>query len=226
MQLTAAQKTALKNDLLANQATPSGLGSTIASWAANGSVNRDPTKQQIVADWYNQTASPAYYGARTDAPVADICNAIQWPKFTPAPSITSGNAAQASAASNYAMAKQNNLLLLGVMANSRNTGTFDASKATQTNGLKDAITNLPTAASFANQDANWTGSTGCVANQLVRTMTAAEKVLSGANGVGALNDGTTALGGWNTSTGAGNAASFGAQGALLQSDVDDVIANG
>lgn len=196
-------------------------------------ITNDPTlgpkavagDYDFVANGLNAAASPAYYGIRTDASRESIRNAVQWPKFTPAPAITSGNAAQASAASNYCMGKLTVLQLLGFQATGSAGGTFDATNATQTNGLKDAVTSLPSAAAFANQDANWTGQAGCIANQLVRPMTVAEKALKvGAGGVAALNDGVSALGTWNNATGLGNPDAFGAQGSVAPTDIGGIIA--
>lgn len=224
MQLTQAQKTALKTDMQANTNTTPTPGADGQTFVVNTRLTSTATAdQQAIADWYNQQASPAYWGVRTDASVVAIRNAIQWPKYTPAPTVTSGNAAQAGACANYCQAKQFNLqLILGV----NSAGTFDASQPTQTNGIKDATTSLPSAASFANQDANWTGAAGCVANQLVRQMTNVEKLLASANSVPALSDGVSARGAWTTSSGSGNPDMFGAQGTLTPSDVADVVAHG
>ena len=208
MQLTDAQRLTLKAFIQAD--------GTLGPKAAAGDY-------QGVADGLNVNAAGPYYGIRTDASVAAILNAILWPRYTPAPAITSGNAAQASAASNYCMAKQGNLMLLGVSRQNQG-GTFDASNATQTNGVKDATTSLPSAASFANQDAGWTGSATCVANQLVRPMTVAEKVFTTAGTVAALSDGVSARGAWNMSTGAGNPDMFGPQGLVQPTDVGGILA--
>jgi hypothetical protein len=223
MQLTPAQKTLLKVDMQANTNTTTSKGSDGQTFVINTRLGtRNPTDQQAIADFYNQLATPAYFCVRTDASTTAIRNSIQWPKYTPNPAITTGNAAQATAAAMYCQGKQFNLQLLGIQP-SQAGFSFDASQATNTNGLKDATTNIPSAAAFANQDANWTGASTSVANQLVRQATIAEKVLSSANAVAALSDGVSAQGAWTLATASGNPAMFGAQGTLLQNDVDDLL---
>lgn len=207
MNLTEAQRLTLKAFILADP--------TLGPLAQAGDYD-------TLAKDLNAQAPGPYYGIRTDASIVAIRNAIQWPKYTPAPAITGANAAQATAAGMYCQGKQFNLQLLGIQGG-QGSGTFDASQATQTNGLKDATTGLPSAASFANQDANWTGSTGCVANQLVRPMSVAEKVFAAAGTVGALNDGVSARGVWNNSTGAGNPDMFGPQGTLNPTDMGLIL---
>lgn len=208
MQLTESQRLQLKAFI---QADP-----TLGPLASSGDYD-------TLAKDLNAAASPAYYGVRTDAAITDIRNAIQWPKYTPAPAITSQNAAQATACACYCQGKQFNLQLLGIQMTSAG-GIFDASKSTQTNGLKDATTSLPSGASFANQDAGWTGSASCVANVLVRQMTVAEKVFATASTVPALNDGVTSRGGWNSTTGAGNPDMFGPQGTIAPTDLGGILA--
>ena len=205
MQMTEAQRVTLKAFVQAD--------ATLGPKAAAGDYDG-------VAGGLNAAAAPAYYGIRTDAPVADIRNAILWPRYTPAPAITSANAAQHTACSNACMAKQG---VLGLLIPAAGT-TFDATKATQTNGLKDATTALPSAAGFNNQDAGWTGAAACVANVLVRPMTVAEKVFATAGAVPALADGASARGVWNAATGAGNPDTFGPQGRVEAGDIGGILA--
>lgn len=213
MQLSEAQRLALKA-FIQNDAT---LGPKAAAKDYDG-----------VANGLNAQAAGPFYGIRTDAPIAAILDKILFAKYTPNTAITSGNAAQHAAVTNLAMAKQNNLILLGITRQAGD-GTFDASRPTQVATLKDAATALPTqGASFTNQDVGWdsgtTGATDFVSNQLVRPVTVAEKVFAAAGAVPTLNDGVTPLGGWNTGTGKGNPALLGPQGPVDVLQIGDVLA--
>jgi len=156
----------------------------------------------IIADWYKLTASPDYFIIRQDASVKAIRNAIMWPRYTPAPTVSGANAAQHTACSNLCMNKSQNLIaILGPSTD----GKFDATQASLTNGIKDATTVLPTGAAFANQDAGWvplSGSPG-LSNQLVRKATNLERAFVAVSTVTALDDGVSARGAWNTGTGLG-----------------------
>jgi hypothetical protein len=137
MTLSVAQLQALRNDIAANANTiPAGQVWT-GSFAG-------------VAGWYSQVASPAYYLIRSDTPVGDVLNNVSWANFTPSPAITGTNAAQATAASMYCQGK---MLNLQTMLAGRDT--FDATRASQTAGLKDATTLLPSGTGFASQTGGW-----------------------------------------------------------------------
>lgn len=174
---TLAARQALKADIAAN--------ATVLNLPSGPTAIKDitnPDNFQDVADWYNQLAAPNWFVIRTDVPVADILNAIVWANFTPSPAITSGNAAQATAASAYCQGKMLNLqtMLFGRTA-------FDATKATQTGGLKDATTQLPSGAAFANQPGGWGANAASgVWSLCTRKATNAEKVFAGAGTVGAV----------------------------------------
>jgi hypothetical protein len=198
-----AQKLTLRTHIQANTTQLPFGGGTAAINATFNAAFLNAGDAQLIADWYNLVASPDHWVVRVDASVGAIRNAILWNRYTPAPTISGANAAQHTACSNACMGKQTVLQsLLGLTA----AGLFDATRATQTSGLKDATTALPSAGSFANQDAGWVpvgGSSG-VSNELVRKCTNLEKVFALNQGIPALNDGSTARGGWNTGTGLGN----------------------
>lgn len=207
--MTTAQLQALKADIAANNNTiqvPAGSGTLVAIKDVS-----NPDNFQDVADWYNQLPASDWFVIRTDAPVADILDQITWANFTPGVAITSGNAAQATAASAYCQGK---MLNLQTMFFGRTT--FDATKPTQTGGLKDATTALPSGASFANQSGGWGANAGVgIWSKLTRKATRAEKVFATTfNAVPTLVDA-----GPPTQGAQGNPALLGPQGLLTAAEI-------
>ena len=207
MPLSTSQLQTLKSDLAANT-------NTVLINGVATAINAVPQGYQnagTVAAWYNQTAAPAYYVIRTDAPVSDIFNNIAWPNFTPNFTVTTSTTAQSA---NQAMVAS--LLCQGKQMNLQNMligrTTFDATRANEAAGLKDATTALPAGANFANIAAGWTN----IIPVLGRQATYAEKlfVTAGANtAVPVLYDGTSAQGA------SGNPALMGFEGALQAQDI-------
>jgi hypothetical protein len=77
MPLTTDQLQALKADIAANTATVIYAGQPVAINA----VPNDTDANFAVADWYNQTASPAWRVWRTDVPVKDVKKAVVWTEY-------------------------------------------------------------------------------------------------------------------------------------------------
>jgi len=153
-----------------------------------------------VAQALNQPASPTFYVYRTDIPVQEVFDQVQWSKLTPAdaiPTDTALNAAIWQSRSLACQGKQFNLqtLLMG-------QATINGAKANVRAGLQDALTNVPSAASGATQAAGWVGVRDSV---LARAATVAEKALATGNG------GTAAT-----------AATMTFEGALTAQDVEAV----
>lgn len=196
-----AQKLALRTHIQANTTQLAFGGGTAAINATFGGESLNAGDAKIIADWYNLPAAPDYWVVRPDAPFVDVRNNILGARYTPAPAITSGNAAQHTAASNACMGK---LALLGFLLPPGAFGAFDATKALQVASMKDALTGLPSAGSFNLQDAGWVpgNGSGGVANVLVRRCTNLEKVFVLGQSVAALTIGTPAFGSWDTNVAA------------------------
>lgn len=177
--LTAAQIAALKTYL---NTDPDGLG-----FAALIAVGDDTS---ITAKL--NTAS-TYSIIRTDAPTLDIENAILWANYTPSAAISIANAQIAAL---YCQNKQINLQLL---IQRPNQTAFDATRANNVAGLKDATTALPSKSDLTNQTGGWTQGTGqttTVPMALCRLATFVEKLFATPNTtqVPQLFDGTSAAG--------------------------------
>lgn len=88
MPLTSAQKTTLKTDIAANTNTVlyAGVQTAINALPNNTDANF------AIADWYNQTASPAWTVWRTNIPVKDVKTAIVWTEYIAAVSQADHNA--------------------------------------------------------------------------------------------------------------------------------------
>lgn len=212
--LSSSQLQTFKTDMLANaNVIPAGMpfaGQTISALAASPTAD----KEDAIARWYNLLASPAYWVIRTDAPVADILNNIVWANFTPQPAVTGANAAQATGCSSYCQGKMLNLqTMLGFGRTS-----FDATKASQTSGLKDGTTQLPSGAAFANQTGGWP----TIIPVLQRTCRNIEKLFAIASTVAALQNGASARGTQFDGTN-GNPDIMGFEGAISASDVDAAL---
>jgi len=150
MSLTAAQKTALKTDILANTNTVLYQGvSTQIKLVPNTSDGN-----QAVADWYNQLASPAYIVWR-DLPMLDVLNLITFANMTPLDAVptTPDLTVQVwTARSTACQGKQFNLqnLIFG-------RETAPMKRTNYRAALQDALTNIPAGAAGALVSANWVG---------------------------------------------------------------------
>lgn len=181
MGLTSAQLTTLKNDIANNTNTI--LVAGVSTQIKN--VPHNPDLAPDVASWYNLQASPNYFLVRSEAPVVDILNAVMWANFTPKDAVTGANAAQAMACSAYCQGK---MLNIQTMLTGRTV--FDATRATQTGGLKDGTTQLPSNTSFANQTGGWPN----IIPILQRQATNVEKLLALASAVSDLRNAASARG--------------------------------
>lgn len=186
--LTPAQKTTLKNFIV-----------------ADGTLNAYPNNSDgayALSDLLNVTATPDFFVYRSNVPVQDIYDQVQWAKMTPAdtPDGTQTWANRSLAC----QGKQFNLqtILMGQT-------TINAAKSNVRAGLQDALTNVPSAASGATQAAGWVGVRDTA---LARKATRAEKLFAD---ISSQNGSTAAL-----------AAVLVIEGKLAGSDIEDARTNG
>ena len=154
---------ALRADILANTAQAGGTNPAYATTPINQLPINDDTNQ-LVADWYNRTASPAFYVYRTAIPVQEVNDAIVWQNMTPADpvpnesrtgsctvtasSCTGGTYSYTvteavsiwNARANLAQGKVLNVQSLLLSAQ----GALNGAKPAIRSGLQDALTNVPT----------------------------------------------------------------------------------
>lgn len=146
--LTPAQLQALKNDIAANSNTViiNGVATAISA------VPHSPDNAQMVANFYNQNASPSFMVFRSNIPVQDIFNQILFSNYTPNDTISSANAAQFTA---WSFACQNKQLNVQSMLQNPNQQTFNAGLTNMRKGLKDGTSNLPSGGAGALVDGGW-----------------------------------------------------------------------
>lgn len=182
MTATPAQLTALHADILANP--------DLSSQADNGDGDFE------IARLYNLAAAPAFSVWRTESPVNDVLDAINFAQYTPA----TGQLDNTVSVSNrilYIQSKQINLqtMTLGRLS-------INASRQRIRNALLDATTSVPSGnAGALNDPGGVNGATVLAA--CTRSATRAEKLLAG-------NAATT---------GAVTANLLGFEGAVTPSDV-------
>jgi hypothetical protein len=126
----------------------------------------------LIANLYNVPASPTFNVWRTDVPVNDILDAIDFSKYTPvdAPELTGIYTARA-------LAIQTKQMNLQMMLQGRDT--LNAGKTNVRNGLRDAVIALPAGTSGASVTAG--GASGAnVMNACIRPATRLEKLLASA----------------------------------------------
>lgn len=209
MPLTAAQLQTLKTDLANNTNTVSVDGG--APTAINA-VPRTQDAAQAVADWYNQDASGPFLVFNPSVPNATIFNQVLFANYTPSDTITSGNAAQWTAASMACQGKQFNVQIM-LQPNS----TFNAGLPNLRSGLKDAMTKLPSGTSFALQDGGWNASLNTAPCALTRNGSNVEKLFAVAT-TGPLAAGSGALGAGGAQ-GTANVALLVVTGPIAYSDI-------
>lgn len=135
MVLTLAQYQTLKADIVANfPGAPTTADQNFA-----------------IAAFYNAVPSPDFFVYRTNVPVQDIYDQIQWAKMTPSDA-PDGTAAWTNR-SLACQGKQFNLQLLLQGAQQ----TINAAKSNVRAGLQDALTNVPSGAAGVTQAAGWVG---------------------------------------------------------------------
>lgn len=208
MPLTAAQLTALKNDMAANTATiPAGQPWT--NGYAGVQVKNVPAAaggNDTIAGWYNQQAVADFWGNYKNVPIDAIKGSITHKNYTPNDQPpASGSTTQVT---NDQLLALNRMLFASMFQMSLNNlllggGSFDATNATLVAALKDATnSDMPTGTSGALRKGGWT----TVQTVICRRGTYAEKLFadtSGANGAA------------NTT-----AATFTFEGSLAGNDVD------
>lgn len=124
----------------------------------------------LMADWFNQATSPAHTVWRTEAPVANLLDAINWALYTPADAIDA-----TATFTNRLLAIQTKQMNLQSMVQGRDR--VDCSKSTLRAGLRDAVVAVPAGAGGAN--VNPGGANGAnVLNACTRTATRGEKVFA------------------------------------------------
>lgn len=183
MALSPAQKATLKADIAANNALAG--GASIYATTAIKDVPATSDGNIAVADFYNRTASPAFFVYRPSVPVQELYDAITWANLTPsaAPDTTQQWANRSLAC----QGKQFNLqtILIG------SQGALNAAKANVRAGLQDALTGIPSGTGGATQAAGWVAVRDTV---LARSASWVEKLFSaGGNGSTPAQAGTMGL---------------------------------
>lgn len=191
--LTAAQKTALKNDIAANTnviTVTYDTGAQVTDQIKN--LPNDGTTANAIAAWYNLFPGTNFFAYYATVPIAAVRGAIQWKKLTPADAVptTPALTVQVWQARNEACrVLQNNLaMLLSPMGSG---GVIDATPNRIVQGFNDALSAVPSNTGGVAQDAGWNIPNG-VQSVLCRKVTNAEKLLADVtNGSGANQTGTT-----------------------------------
>ncbi len=165
MALTLAQKQTLKAAIDGNP--------TWAAYPQNSDGYAD------LAAVLNQTASPAFTVWRTDAPVANIIDAVTWANYTPNDAVGGSDTDPLlSRKIGWLLTSQTKQMNLQLMLQGRDT--LNCSKATLRAGLRDAVILVPTGAGGANTSPG--GASGVtVLTACTRSATEGEKILAGAN---------------------------------------------
>lgn len=108
---------------------------------------RDAGSTGLMAQWFNQPSSPEHRVWRTETPVADILDAINWSLYTPSAAVDDATLADSLVASRRTaqlLAIQTKQMNLQSMLQGRER--LDCSKATIRSGLRDAVTAVPAGA--------------------------------------------------------------------------------
>lgn len=175
-------------------------GATIAAYI-RASGDMAGQTEDAVAALFAANASPDFYVYRTNIPVQELFNAIDWAKLTPAdaPDGTQTWANRSLAC----QGKQFNVQTLVV-----GQSQIDATKSNIRAALQDALTNVPSGASGATQSAGWVGVRDTV---LARKGNRLEKLLATTT---AQQDGSTAA----------KAATMQVEGSISAQNVSDILA--
>lgn len=124
----------------------------------------------LMADWFNQATAPTHSVWRTEAPVANLLDAINWALYTPTDAIDS-----TVTYTNRLLAIQTKQMNLQSMLQGRDR--IDCSKATLRLGLRDAVTAVPAGTGGANVNPGG-GNGATVLAACTRTATRGEKVFA------------------------------------------------
>lgn len=175
-------------------------GPTIATHI-RGSADMTGQTEDTIAALFAAAAAPYFFVYRTNVPVQELFNAIDWAKLTPAdaPDGTQTWANRSLAC----QGKQFNLQTLVV-----GQSQIDATKGNIRAALQDALTNVPSGASGATQSAGWVPVRDMV---LARKGNRLEKLLATTT---AQQDGSTAA----------KAATMQVEGSLSAQNVSDILA--
>ncbi|MFO0801461.1 MAG: hypothetical protein U0804_28685 [Gemmataceae bacterium] len=202
--LTPAQQATLTADLAANTSQVGGVQVKDVEKTADNAV--------LVAAWYNTATSPTYLVWRTEVPVADILDQVNWGNYTPndappAATNTTQGTNDGLLYNNRALLVQIKQTNLVTMLSGRNT--FNAAKPTLRGGLNDATINLPTGTNGASRSGGWAN----IVTVLRRGCTNGERLyVSPSTGVG--NDGVAGNRGSTT-----NPDLLGYEGKITDADV-------
>ena len=162
-ELTPAQRTTLRNDIL-NSTDPA----VIAARGNGTDIGRDDT---TLAALYNAADAAGNLLWRTDAPIADVLDSIDFTAYTP-----NGALDSTAAYTNRCLAAQTKQINLQLMMPPSRL-TLDATKARTRSGLLDAVTNLPTGNGGAAQSAGGSGGDRTITS-LTRVASRAERLLA------------------------------------------------
>lgn len=193
MALTAAQITALHDDIAANANTV--LINNVSTQIKNVAHDQGDNAFAVAA-WYNLFAAVDFFGNYSSVPLGAIKAAIAHKNYTPGDQPpASGATAQATNDAllylNRMLLGQsfqmeiNNLLLVG--------NTFDATNASLVSSLKDATnTDMPLGANGVAQKGGWGGASG-VQSVICRKGNRVEQLLATKGAGGSNTDGSTNL---------------------------------
>lgn len=184
MSLTAAQQTTLAADIAANTAVLP-AGRQFAGVAVQD-VPHTADGAYDVAWWYSQPASPAYKVWDTRVNLKDIRSLVNLAQFTPADAVPAS--AGSTQNTNDQLVFQNRALACQLkQANAifliTGEGQIDASPLQLRYSFNDCMTQIPSGASGANQNAGWgtSAAPGAVRLKMQRDALAVEKVFSAAS---------------------------------------------
>lgn len=180
--MDAQQFETLKTAMLAD--------ASLAQW-------RTDRRDDLIAGYYNEAASPAFYVWRSSASADEVVDAILWDRMTPIDT-PDGSAIQTNRLL-LCQAKQMNLQVLLQGRDTINTGRANLRAL-----LSDALLNVPSGVAGVTQDAGWVGA-GRVKATITRTVTRAERLFS--TGTGSV----------------GTPGSLGFEGSITTSDISAML---
>lgn len=193
MALTVSQRATLKADILASVDASVITMRTAQNWDG-------------LAAYYSAAASPAFYGYRTNIPVAEVINGVVWANLTPADTVPTLDVLSTSVWQSRSLACQGKQFNLQMMLQS-GAASLNASFVNFRSGLQDALTNIPSGALGANLSAGWVAIRDGV---LARAANRVEKLFATTGGA---QDGSTAA----------KAASYTHEGAISSQVVSDAM---
>lgn len=166
----------LRADILANANVAGGSNPAYASTPINQLPSNSDTNQ-LIADWYNVTASPTFYVYRTTIPAAELFDAIVWANFTPSDAVPTDTSLNNDIFQSRQIACQTKQMNLQTMIVGQ--ASINGSKPNIRAGLQDALTNIPSGTNGALRAAGWVTVRDTV---LARAAKRAEKLLANTSG--------------------------------------------